>query len=93
MPLRELRQAALKTQINVRALDDLAANYEGVKVSEDVAEHGKAMLAVFRPANKMTVFQEISEYFTKALSDPSSTTVCIAGLTRRGPINKERDLY
>lgn len=76
------REAAQRVQLSLRAMDDLASRHEGVKVKDDSAASNKQMLAVFRPANKMTVFKEISEYFARALSDPGSTQVCIAGLTR-----------
>lgn len=85
IPISEMekqRQAAQHMALNLRAMDDLALSREGFKAADEQTGSKAAMSAVFRPANKKTVFRELQEYFARALKDESSTQICIAGLTR-----------
>eukprot|EP00435_Cladocopium_sp_Y103_P076042 s308_g74.t1 len=80
--MEKQRQAACSVSLNLRAMDESASRHESLKVADESGGSKAAMSAVFRPANKKTVFRDISEYFARALKDEESTQICIAGATR-----------
>lgn len=80
--MEKQRQAACSVSLNLRAIDESASRHESLKVADESGGSKAAMSAVFRPANKKTVFRDISEYFARALKDEESTQICIAGATR-----------
>ncbi|CAJ1330298.1 unnamed protein product [Effrenium voratum] len=78
--MAQAREAAGRSELNLRALDELAYKNQELKV-DHTTQAAKGPLAVFRPANKKTVFAELADFFARALNDPSPQ-IAVAGLTR-----------
>jgi len=76
------RQAASQVNLNLKKLDEFAFRNQDGKAADVFIRNMQATAAVFRAANKKTVFAEISGFIVRALQDPDSVQIAIAGLTR-----------